>query len=180
MPDLPDHLMIAGHEVAVVAVDDRSAGLAAHTKPNAIGSTDVEVGRVYVRTDPTQSISNQRDTLMHETVHYALILYGYLDRETDVFKSERMGERLVDVLGTALVDVLRRNPTLVQYLVAGTASDVQAAVRRERDRAIDLANDLRRHLTAGERDANETADQARATALRLIDEARMVLIAGAD
>jgi hypothetical protein len=47
-------------------------------------------------------------TLLHEVIHAVLAVYDLRDREAD--------EHFVDVIATGLLDLLRRNPTLVQCL----------------------------------------------------------------
>ena len=60
-----------------------------------------------IHVNPSQSLANERDTVLHEIVH-ALETEGQL----------KMSERQVRILSTLLLAVLRQNPSLVRYLTA--------------------------------------------------------------
>lgn len=114
---LPSSIVIAGHAFEVRLVTDPTEGLHRHGTNGKIGLTDVEVGRIVVRGGLEQSAHNVRDTVLHEVIH-AVLSMVYLDGQEDVFKSGRQGERVVEALGTHLLDTMRRNPDLVGYLMA--------------------------------------------------------------
>lgn len=121
----PDEVVIGPHPYRVERVIDSGTGLARQARPNEVGHTDMGRNKMTIRSDGSQAPMQERDTLLHEVVHAVLWQAG-LDEEHDVFKTDRMAERVVDVLATSLLDVLRRNPTLVDYLLGGTTMTRQA------------------------------------------------------
>jgi hypothetical protein len=114
---LPASIVVAGHPFRLELVDDPNAALDRHQKKgDPIGIANVQTGVIRVRGGGENQPHNIRDTVLHEVVH-AVLTMGYLDEAADVFKTERMAERVVEVLGTHLLDTLRRNPELVRYLM---------------------------------------------------------------
>lgn len=115
MTAMPTSIVVAGHTFDVRVVTDPTEGLHRQSDRHKIGITDVEAGRIVVRGGIEQSVHNVRDTLLHEVIHAVLSLTS-LDGQTDVFKTDRMSERVVEVLTIHLLDTMRRNPELVAYL----------------------------------------------------------------
>jgi hypothetical protein len=115
---LPGSIVIAGHTFAIEVVDDSGAALSRNQKPHAIGILDEGRGRIAIRGNGELSDDQTRDTLLHEIIHGVLTL-AYLDEESDVFRTGRQSERVVEALATHLLDTLRRNPELVRYLMDG-------------------------------------------------------------
>jgi hypothetical protein len=116
----PRQIIVAGHSYRIEVVDSPLEGLGRHTGPQSVGHAMLGAGIIRLRGGPESSPMNQRDSLLHEAIHATLELYGYLGQgETDVFRSPRMHERVIEVLGTGLLDVFRRNPDLVAYLMEG-------------------------------------------------------------
>ena len=89
----PDKLDILGKEWSVIGREKSSNYGSCHHAKNEI------------HINPSQSPSNERDTVLHEIVH-ALETEGQL----------KMSERQVRILSTLLLAVLRQNPSLVRYL----------------------------------------------------------------
>lgn len=74
---------------------------------DAWGSTDA--GTAQIRVVEAQGPYQERDTVLHELLHAALLVMGK-GRE----------EEIVSALSPVLLDVLRSNPELVAYLVDET------------------------------------------------------------
>jgi hypothetical protein len=113
----PDRIVIAGHPFRVEVVASPVEGLGRHAVGNSVGHAMLGAGIIRLRAGDESQPMNQRDSLLHEAIHATIDLYGYLGQgETDVWRTPRMFERVIEVLGTGLLDVLRRNPDLVEYL----------------------------------------------------------------
>jgi hypothetical protein len=114
----PETIIVAGHPFKVELVTNADELLGPEPTKGEVGRTEIARGRMRIRSDDGMSEHNVRDTVLHETIH-AVLSMTYLDQEKDVFRTSRQGERLVDALGTNLLDTLRRNPDLVRYLMDG-------------------------------------------------------------
>ncbi len=66
-----------------------------------------------IHVDPDQARSQMRDTLLHEVLH-AVANMTALDNEW----GDEQEEEVILRLAPALLDVLRRNPRLVEFLTA--------------------------------------------------------------
>lgn len=75
------------------------------------GSCDFHDVRITV--NPARPEQVQRDTLLHEVLHAIGALTGLRAELGDEAE-----ERVVSRLGSALLDTLRRNPELVEYLLS--------------------------------------------------------------
>jgi predicted Zn-dependent protease with MMP-like domain len=60
----------------------------------------------WIAVDTEQGADQVRDTLLHEVIH---IVFGLLDRDAD--------DALVRPLATVLLEALRANPQLVEFLL---------------------------------------------------------------
>jgi hypothetical protein len=78
----------------------------------AMGYTNVGMQYMVVRGQPAAGFYQERDTMMHEVMH-AVLSVTAIDTEMDDEKAELMVSRLTP----AILDTLRRNPHLVQYLM---------------------------------------------------------------
>ncbi len=85
----------------------------------AMGYTNTVMQEIVSRGVPACGPDQERDTLMHETLHAIFALTG-LDLEQDDAKTESMISRL----SPALLDVLRSNPTFTQHLLDDPQVDV--------------------------------------------------------
>lgn len=74
-----------------------------------LGSTSHR--KLVITIDPDQAPGCMRDTLLHECLHT-------LAMTTDAFDSREQEEAGVGRLSPVLLDLLRRNPGLVSYLLA--------------------------------------------------------------
>lgn len=113
----PDSVVVCGHTLRVIAHSDRHAGLTPDNDPSDVGAVNVAQGEIRVLATDESTPHNQRDTLLHEVIHAVLTLTGLTGRRDDVWRSSAMAERVVDNLGTHLLDTFRRNPELVAYLM---------------------------------------------------------------
>lgn len=74
-------------------------------------------GKLRIIVDPTLPFDQLADTLLHEVLHGLTELTGIID---DL--GHKREERMVRRLTPALLDLLRRNPELVEYLTAEAPS----------------------------------------------------------
>lgn len=114
----PATIVIAGHTFRIELVANPDENLGPDPTKGEVGRTEMARGLMRIRNDDHMSEHNVRDTVLHETIH-AVLSMAYLDQEKDVFRTARDGERVVEALGTNLLDTLRRNPDLVRYLMDG-------------------------------------------------------------
>lgn len=157
----PARVVVAGYPYEIELVTDPNIALDRHMKPSTFGVALMGAGRIRLRSQPESSPHNQRDTLLHELIHIVLTFGGYLDGEKDVFKTDRMAERVVDVLATHLLDTFRRNPALVAYLMEGDSDAAQAGQVTEDDqRQHQGRNQSRPTAEAGARDRAAKSGQA--------------------
>lgn len=63
--------------------------------------------------DGTHAVGFQRDTLLHEALH---ALFGMTALEHEL--GDKQTEHIIRALTPALLDMLRRNPALISFLVA--------------------------------------------------------------
>ena len=78
------------------------------------GYGDTTIAKSRIRVQKGMDVHAERDTVMHEVLHALLENVGlaYEMREDDY------EEKVVRRLAPALLDLLRRNPRLVQYLTS--------------------------------------------------------------
>jgi hypothetical protein len=100
---LPKSILICGQRFTVEILPAKDMpGL-----DDAFGASRLIRQSIQLRAD--QGPDQQRDTLLHETIHMVAQL-------VDV-EGKKFDERTVNVLATQLLDTLRRNPDLVAYLM---------------------------------------------------------------
>ena len=111
-PEMPQRISVGPHSYVVVkdqaeldrkSIERQIVGPQGHHDPVAL--------RILVTEQ--QAPGQQRDTLLHEVLHALTEMTG-LHNEW----SEEKEEAVVRRLTPALLDVLRRNPDLVEFLVA--------------------------------------------------------------
>lgn len=105
---MPEHIQVAAFRYAVVFDQAAMDRMRVEEKSDAYGFTDHLKLRIVVATD--RAPDQQVDTLLHEVqhcVHYAVSV-GHKDKLT--------AEELIGRANTVLLDTLRRNPGLVEYL----------------------------------------------------------------
>lgn len=78
---------------------------------NVLGETGHDQLEIVI--DPNQPPGRLRDTVFHETMHVAMHLTG-IDFELGTEKEEHYVRRLSSII----LEILRRNPDLVEYLMA--------------------------------------------------------------
>ena len=76
-------------------------------REDCVGAAEHGIGVITI--GDKQNRDNQADTLLHEVLHAILSVYNLHDKTAD--------EHFVALLATTLLDTLRRNPVLVDYLV---------------------------------------------------------------
>jgi hypothetical protein len=72
-----------------------------------------KIGRQLIAIADDQAADQERDTVLHEVLHC-------MSRIVGLIRDDDEEERIVAALTPLLLDVLRRNPDLVGYLVGGT------------------------------------------------------------
>lgn len=76
-----------------------------------LGHCDRRMGVISV--EPQQSLEQKRDTLLHEVLHAITDMTGI-----EAEMSNELEEQIVRRLSPVLLEVLRKNPKLVAFLVA--------------------------------------------------------------
>ncbi len=100
--ELPTRVKVGPHMYRVTAVPD--VGHVVHDgDEDLLGHVDHRSGEITLGTD--MSASQKQDTLLHELLHAVLDLLG------------RDDEALVRLMTPPLLDLLQRNPKLVEYLM---------------------------------------------------------------
>jgi hypothetical protein len=107
---LPSVIRVGPRRYKVTSDRTRMGRLSRTERADLQGFTDHRALTIDI--DPNQAPDEKADTLLHEVIHTVTNLTGLngdWDAETE--------ERVVNRLSPALLDVLRRNPTLVTYLL---------------------------------------------------------------
>lgn len=112
---LPAAVQIGPHRYDVQCDADATVALR-ELAPDRIGSSDAGALRIQIahHLHPSQ----QQDTLLHEILHMLLHQLGLQPSLANASHDDDVEERVVHALAPALLDLLRRNPDLVAYLVA--------------------------------------------------------------
>lgn len=82
-----------------------------HPLGEAFGQTDHF--RLRIDIDEGLPITQERITVLHETLHAVFDFTGVADR-----LGKKKAEDVINSVDAALLDVFRRNPALVEYLIA--------------------------------------------------------------
>lgn len=104
----PDQVELVGQPFVVQFVDESDDGL---SKGDVIGVGRVRLTRQRILIAERLAERQERDTLLHEVLHGLFGLVGLISDDSEE-------ERIVGTLTPLLLDTLRRNPQLVEYLVA--------------------------------------------------------------
>jgi hypothetical protein len=104
--DPPSSLRILGQRWTLEIVDGAKAPFGGS---DTVGETQSHRRAIVV--DGAQADIGVQDTVLHETVHAILIQLGLTAELT-----KELDERLATLLGVALLDVIRSNPELVDWL----------------------------------------------------------------
>jgi hypothetical protein len=97
---LPDKVFIGPYTFRV------TLGMPHRALSDRMGMMSRDYLEFYIREDVP--LDQQRATLLHEWVHAV----------SDIYLLE-LGERAVEVLGTAFLELLKRNPQVVRFLLDG-------------------------------------------------------------
>jgi len=106
---LPRHIVVGPHRYQLV----RDASV---REPLGGDSGDCSIELLRIRVSPDLALSQERDTVLHETLHAVADMTGVtheLGSDTE--------EKFVRRLTPAVLDLLRRNPALVAYLTGKEA-----------------------------------------------------------
>lgn len=76
------------------------------------GQANIDQGEILIRND--LSPSNRRDTLLHESLHAVAYHSGL--RTTVLDGDSDLEERIIVTLSPWILQLLQRNPSLVEYL----------------------------------------------------------------
>lgn len=119
----PERIVILGYPFQIRWDYDRASRLS----PSLdtwwdMGATDVQRQILHVRA--VESGEHQlRDTLLHEVIHACIRMTAQKDRFKEMEGEDHPEEPLVYALATALLGVLRSNPSVVTYLTQPIKSD---------------------------------------------------------
>lgn len=116
MTGLPDAVQVGPFRFELVSTDEAHArAVRAGADGDLYGLTEYREQRITLC--PAQAPDLMRVTLIHEVLHTLLFATGgsQLLEDTEVVGIE---EALTQVLAPAITDLLRRNPTLVEFLTA--------------------------------------------------------------
>ena len=106
MPELPTHVQV-GAFLYSLAVNQAAIN---EINPTAFGRTRNKEQSIVL--SEGQGPDQQADTVLHETLHACFMVAGMSERMTDT-----LAEETIRTLSPLLLDVLRRNPELVAYLL---------------------------------------------------------------
>ena len=109
---LPESVVVCGHPYEVKVVDDPEEALHRAGDPDCVGVSDHMRSRIKIRANE-QSESQTRDTLLHEVLHAIVAMTS-----SEKAYAKEDAEQAIAVLGTHLLDTMRRNPDLVTFLLA--------------------------------------------------------------
>lgn len=110
--NIPTHVLVGPYRIEVKLVSDPSA----HLKDTSNHASDSDLyGILKLRDEAmyisdTLSANSMADTILHETIHAMWAAVGG-------WGNELPEEQIVASLTTILLDTLRRNPNLIDYLV---------------------------------------------------------------
>lgn len=107
MPRSPKAVQVGPHRYKLQIGRDAIAKASHADGATLMGWTDKAAHRIAV--DPDQSLSSQRDTVLHECLHA-------IAESVHIGLTPDDEEALVRRLAPALLDLLRRNPKLTAWL----------------------------------------------------------------
>lgn len=110
-PLIPVAITVGPHCYAVVLDEAALIALAANEAELILGNCDTKA--CVITLDPSAAKSQVRETLIHEVLHAVTALTAIAGDLGEVEES------VVTRLAPALLEVLRKNPDLVDYLTAG-------------------------------------------------------------
>lgn len=113
--ELPVELEIGPHRYEVIA--DRAAldAICRAQRTDLLGHTDSRLNTIAVA--PDQAGAQLRDTLLHEALH---AIFDYIGLSHDW--GPALEEHVICRLSPAVLELMRRNPVLVNYLIADPAA----------------------------------------------------------
>lgn len=109
----PKTVEIGPHTYRVVVDKNAVAHDSVRNGSEVLGYCTTAEQRISIQ--PDQGPSMLRDTVLHEVLHALFDLTGLAGTHSDDDE-----ERIIRPFATALLDCLRRNPTLVAYLTENT------------------------------------------------------------
>lgn len=106
----PSKVQVGPFTYTVSSNEAEMAAAVREDRKEMFGRTDHVA--LHIILEPSQSEARMRDTVLHEVLHTLTTLTGL---DIELGQDE---EGAVNRLAPALLDVLRRNPALVDYLTA--------------------------------------------------------------
>lgn len=105
----PYRIQVGPHTYRIVADKNEINRLSVEADETRLGECDPKTLTIFV--DPTQADTMLRDTVLHELLHALMDLIGAGD---DIARD--LEERLVRRLAPVLLELLTRNPKLIEWL----------------------------------------------------------------
>lgn len=106
-PKLPQRVVMGPYSFLVSTDKDRIFEVAGET---VAGVSSLGKGLIGVIDDPENTHAFKADTLLHELIHLAFAVSGF------VFNEKQDEEAIVLAVTTALLHCLRENPGVINYL----------------------------------------------------------------
>lgn len=113
---LPKSIQVGPYTIQVVSDQAKHDRVCRENSVNYAGRTSLSEQIIHL--DPDMASTYTATTLIHEVLHSLLI------HNSSLFNDADQEEAIVDHLAPFLLDTLRRNPTLVTYLL----EDIQEGV----------------------------------------------------
>lgn len=105
---LPKRLRVGPYSYTVANDADTANRVCREREADLLGHTDSRA--LLIMVEPDQAPGQARDTILHEALH-ALMSLG------NVYDDPKREEEVVSQLSPLLLDLLRRNPKLVAFLL---------------------------------------------------------------
>lgn len=109
MRKLPDKVQISAFTYIISADQEYLDKEGEERGEKLVGLSEHEAQKITISEAANDFMA---DTLLHEIIHQCIRVTGI------EIKNEKMEEHLICVMTPVLLDTLRRNPTVVKYLLA--------------------------------------------------------------
>jgi hypothetical protein len=113
---LPDRIQIGPHDVAIVVERPTIDSLSVKDQMKLHGHYEPESNLIVLR--PGMHRDYEAEVVVHEVLHALTALTGII---SDL--GEDQEEKFVERLAPVVLDTMRRNPDLLDYLTGGTDAD---------------------------------------------------------
>jgi hypothetical protein len=116
MSDFPGVIQIGAYRINVFRDSEYMKNLSEELGAELSGVA--ELGKQRITLDEDQPQDYEADTLLHEILHMCFNVSAMdIDTEVKTGQTEQVEERVIGGLTNILLDTLRRNPELVEYLM---------------------------------------------------------------